>query len=143
MVGSTKTPLHCSKAMHTVYEAQCRCRVKYIGEMHRNLKVRLMEHTKRNSDSALTDHLFSDLQDHFRKLEEKVHRIMPKRTLVLAQERHPLKRKILETISIKTRPENLCNTGLSIELESSWNPCLEHVQREQKKRKWIDNARGE
>ncbi len=133
LVGTTKTHIHCSKQMCTVYCAQCQCGVEYIGESNRNLKVRLIEHTKKNSDSNFTQHLFA----------ESGHSLLPHNTLVLGQEKHSLKRKILETICIRTNPGNLCNDGPSIELESAWDACLEWAARKMSKRRKIDNAHVE
>ncbi len=120
--------------MCTVYCAKCRCGIEYIGESHRNLKVKLAEHEKRNSDSAFTDHLFID---------KKVHKIVPRQTLVLAQEKQSLKRKIVETLCIRTYEGNLCNTGPSVDLELAWDTCLDRVGRELRKRTRIDTSQGD
>ncbi len=133
LLGTTKTLIHCSKSMCTVYGAKCLCGTEYIGESNRNLKVRLLEHTKKNSDSTFTDHLFSGAG----------HELIPEQTVVFGQERHPLKRKILETIHIRANSANLCNDGPSVDLESAWDGCLQRATRELSKKRRIDKRQPE
>ncbi len=89
---------------------------------------------KRNSDSALMDHFFTDT---------KTHKIYKHHTMVLGQEKQPLKRKIMETLCIRTNSADLCNLGTSIDLELAWDMCLQRVRAELEKRKRINAARVE
>ncbi|MCP3684362.1 MAG: hypothetical protein GY861_16920, partial [bacterium] len=54
--GSYKDTMHISKRRYAVYKAFCSCGAQYIGETGQNLKVRICEHKKRDSPSALSVH---------------------------------------------------------------------------------------
>ncbi len=51
--ASFKDHLHVSKSQNTVYSVVCKCGVRYIGEMARNLKVRIHEHMLHSANSAI------------------------------------------------------------------------------------------
>ncbi len=92
---------------------------QYIGESNRNLKTRLAEHQARNSVNSLSVHL-----------RQNSHSPEFKNTLILAQERNTVKRKLIESFAIDSKAARMCNAGLSIELPAIWKTCTPFIQKE-------------
>ncbi len=109
--------IHPSKAANTVYCTECSCRLKYIGESLRNLKVRLGKHLHNSSKSTLMAH-FLKYQNH----EDHVPAL--KKTIILAREGNTRKRKLMESLCIKYKQAPLCTAGVSLELPGSWDVCI-------------------
>ncbi len=107
-----KGQIHASKSCDVVYCTQCSCGLEYVGESGRNLKVRLNEHLKNSSRTGLTTHMLNER-----------HKAAMHNTVILARERNPLKRKLLESICIKRKCARLCNTGPSIDISAVWDVC--------------------
>ncbi len=111
--------VHSSKAQDTIYCVSCSCGIQYVGESGRNLKVRIAEHMRNSSKSALSYHL-SNYQ----------HKPILKHTQVLATEKNLHKRKIIESLCISNKKSRLCNTGVSVELPLIWQLCAPMVSRQ-------------
>ncbi len=108
-----KDQVHFSKSRHAVYKAVCSCGREYIGESERNLKVRILEHESANSCTSLSNHLRIS----------KAHVLESNRTQLLMYEKHWMRRKLLESMSILHNPTALCNVGLSTEVSDMWFGC--------------------
>ncbi len=113
--------LHLSKTQNSIYCIQCSCRIQYVGESRRNLKTRLAEHFHQTSNSAFSIHCRSVHGHHFRL---PLHDIM-----VLAQEKHGQKCKILESLAIEYKSTHHCNSGLSTDLPAVWQLCAKGLSR--------------
>ncbi len=111
--------IHLSKARDSVYCLSCSCGTQYVGESNRNLKVRIGEHLRNSSRSALTDHLLSN-----------DHQPLLKQTQILARESNNFKRKIIESLCIDHKKSRLCNTAVSIELSPIWSLCAPMVTKQ-------------
>ncbi len=122
-----KEQTHPSKAMNSMYYTGCTCGLKYIGELARNLKVRLGEHLHSSSTSTLTSH-FLEYPNH------AMHKPDLNGTTILACEQNTRKRKLVESLCIKFKSARLCNSGVSLELSSTWDVCLPALQEQLKKK---------
>ncbi len=94
--------------------------MKYVGESGRNLNVRVSEHLRNSSNSALTNHL----------LNNDTHQPNFKQIHILARESNVCKRKIIESLCIENKKACLCNTGTSIELPLIWQLCAPQVTKQ-------------
>ncbi len=151
---------HASKRKNCVYCTVCSCGKKYIGETNRNLKVRMKEHLQQSSNTAFSAHLKpaarpqqtqhrtrqfthhlnsqQEQSQHSDRLSQPTnstsdntqHRPIWKDTLVIGSERNGLKRKLMESICIKSKAPLLCNTGLSIDVPAVWGNCREKIARD-------------
>ncbi len=112
MFSAYRGRLHYSKARDSVYSIVCSCGVEYIGESGRNLKVRVAEHMRNSSKSAISNHILNT-----------DHRPSLKQTVILAKERNSRKRKIIESLCIENKRTALCNTGVSVDIPVIWQLC--------------------
>ncbi len=112
--------LHYSKSRDSIYCLPCSCGVEYIGESGRNLKVRVAEHLRNSSKSALSLHL----------LNNDTHRPNLKQIQIIARECITSKRKIIETLAIEHKKAKLCNSGSSIELPLIWQLCAPKITKQ-------------
>ncbi len=112
---------HISKARHVVYQCQCNCGVRYVGESGRNVKVRIAEHLRPSSTTAISHHL----------KKNKGHNLVSKDTVILATEKNFLKRRMLESMCIRSKASRLCNNkSRSIDISPVWDLCEEAAQRQ-------------
>ncbi len=111
--------VHTSKARYSIYCVSCSCGIQYVGESGRNLKVRISEHMRNSSKSALSYHLL-----------KYQHQPILKHTQILATEKNLHKRKIIESLCITHKKSCLCNTGVSVELPQIWQLCAPMVSRQ-------------
>ncbi len=112
--------VHRSKARFSIYCASCACGVQYVGETEQNLKLRLSEHLRNSSTSAFSGHI----------LQDNAHRAVLNSTQILAREKHPQKRKIIENVCIENKKSKLCNNSVSVELPEIWKMCAPEVAKQ-------------
>ncbi len=110
---------HRSKLQNSVYCVQCTCGLQYVGELARNLKVRLNEHFHDTSCSSLSNHM-----------KDQNHKPTMHDTTIIAHEKNCLKRKVLESLCIKHKHARLCNTGVSMDIPAIWQLCAEEMSRQ-------------
>ncbi len=118
--GTYKEQFHSSKSRFAVYALDCSCGAKYVGESGRNLKIRVREHKRPTSKSALSVHIREARDDH--TIEENS-------TTVLTQEKNLCKRRFMESAVIKAKSRRLCNNGPSVYVSDTWNPSIAKLAR--------------
>ncbi len=106
---------HTSKTKNSIYCTTCSCRVQYVGESNRNLKLRLSEHLNQSSQNSLSKHLRRNCS----------HSPCFWNTVVIARESGNLKRKITESLAIEHKAAKLANTGPSVDLPTVWHLCAQ------------------
>ncbi len=121
--------LHQSKSRFSVYKVDCSCGTSYVGESSRNLKVRISEHLKKSSNSAISKHLQRGKEEY--STTGKEHQLILKDTQIIASEKNTLKRKIIESLVISGKSQKLCNEmGSSIELPPIWGVCRQGLEKQ-------------
>ncbi len=113
-----KESTHQFRLRNAVYEAMCSCGQRYIGESNRNLKVRVAEHKSVHSNSSLSNHLRIGY----------AHSLLANRTQTIIREKQQTHRKLLESLIMLHNPNNLCNTGPSLDVPDLWFGCQHRLR---------------
>ena len=111
-----KIPTPPMEKVGVVYSIPCECRRTYIGETGRSLKTRLLEHKRAikigDPRNAISVHV-----------HETRHRILWDNSIILLTEENLQRRKLRESILIRTTP-NCLNTDPGIYINPTWAAIL-------------------
>ncbi len=126
-----KDKLHLSKSSNSVYSVSCSCGTHYVGKSGRNLKIRIHEHCLASSKSTLSLHVRAenDRIEQDPESTEDRHEIDGLSTFIISQERNARKRRLMESICIKSKAAKLCNIGGSVSVSDIWDPSLPKIAR--------------